>query len=463
MIEYRIEEKITQIQAIHSKIFFESFPLKSYFKKMEEGYVLLPVVFYDEERIVGYCIVLDDPVKKIYRAWVGGVLPDCRNCGIFSFFYNWLIEYAVHNKYKYIEGNTDNYKPDMIKILVSLGFDIVEVKHTNYGDGRKICMRYTVNNPLKLRISLISKCNLYCFFCHHEGVKTTIDNPMSIPSLERLLIQAKKLNVQEITITGGEPLLCLDKLSYIIKYCSSWLRKPKIKVLTNGTLLFEKAAKVISSYTGVIYVHISIHTLKQKYQKLVYGNNYVFSRVEKAITLLNKYNISYRINYTVLQGINNDAESLKATIDYAMEHGAESLQFMELLVTKEQSHLQMYYCTSHQIEKNLNLVLRNGYKSVLISHTAKKTLFNVTKNENTTDIKIAVYRLSCRSGCVSCQKENDITIGSDHQCYPCYLKPDYSCGDAIISLENAVKNRNDFLDSQEDLYAYQHLFWGDEL
>ena len=43
--------------------------------------------------------------------------------------------------------------------------------------------------------------------------------------------------------------------------------------------------------------------------------------------------------------------------------------------------------------------------------------------------------------------------------HPCYLK-DVNCGNAVMNLEKAIKNREEYMKSQEMDYSYNTLYWG---
>lgn len=232
---------LPNIIQIHKDIFGEDFPMESFQKKIKLGYSLHKIGFYEDEILVGYCIIIHNDEKSSLHAWVGGVLPAFQGRGFFSQFYDWLIQLARASGYHYVTGNTDNYKPNMLTLLIKKGFDIVGVEDTAYGDGTKILFRYKVCTPVSLRISITSSCNLQCFFCHHEGISLTGGKRLPISQIERLLIQAKKNGVNEITITGGEPALYPEGVIFILQYCSGWSNPPAIKIATNGGIVKKTA------------------------------------------------------------------------------------------------------------------------------------------------------------------------------------------------------------------------------
>ncbi|MBU2552840.1 MAG: radical SAM protein, partial [Bacteroidetes bacterium] len=69
----------------------------------------------------------------------------------------------------------------------------------------------------RLRISLTSRCNYRCIFCHNEGGDQTKRSQEAItPDDIKIITEAAtSLGVQRFTITGGEPFLNREVLSIL--------------------------------------------------------------------------------------------------------------------------------------------------------------------------------------------------------------------------------------------------------
>ena len=60
--------------------------------------------------------------------------------------------------------------------------------------------------PRGLRISVTKRCNLECPYCHREGILD--DGPeISLEKILSIVEAAKTLGIENVKITGGEPLL----------------------------------------------------------------------------------------------------------------------------------------------------------------------------------------------------------------------------------------------------------------
>ena len=66
------------------------------------------------------------------------------------------------------------------------------------------------NRPIiSLRMSVTNRCNINCFYCHHDGMLGT-SNEMSVDEIFRIASVSKDLGVERIRFSGGEPLVRRD-------------------------------------------------------------------------------------------------------------------------------------------------------------------------------------------------------------------------------------------------------------
>ena len=452
-------QNINLILEVHKKIYLNPFPLKSLESKKERGNNIINYEFWEDNIVIGYCIIIDKKEEKTLHAWVGGIIPQFQGKGYFSEFYDWLKELGKSKKYKYITGNTDNYKFNIIRMMIKKGFYILSTGKSNYGDGIKIYLRYDICEERSIRLSLTSKCNLNCFFCHHEGIQSKKTNKISIPEIERILCQARRLGINEITLTGGEPFLELDKIIFILKYCSSWDKLPVIKIVTNSTLITKEAIDSLK-YKGQLKINLSLHSIKNNVNNLILGKDILLENYKTIIKELIKKDLTLRINTTLLKDINSGLNDIKELLEFLLELGVKKLNLIELLITKEQENLYKYYLSNEEIEKILIDSISGIGKYELQLKNEKKIIYKIFIKEK--ELEVSIYRLSCRCGCKECYKNNDITIGSEAKGYPCYLEPNFSVGNALESLEVLINQCDTFTKSKDDSFSKNFLYWGDK-
>ena len=88
--------------------------------------------------------------------------------------------------------------------------------------------------PLQISWQLTLRCNLNCTYCYADSRPDYLEEPLSRASLLAVADEVGASGAIDITLEGGEPLLCphlLDVMARLKRYPLA------IDVLTNGTLL----------------------------------------------------------------------------------------------------------------------------------------------------------------------------------------------------------------------------------
>src|SRR5216110_3390002 len=96
-----------------------------------------------------------------------------------------------------------------------------------------------------LRISVTDRCNFRCTYCMPFDEYTWIDRHevLSFEEIERLARLFIGLGVEQIRLTGGEPLVRKD-LHLLIARLSRLEGLDDLSLTTNGALLAEKAPEL---------------------------------------------------------------------------------------------------------------------------------------------------------------------------------------------------------------------------
>ena len=156
-----------------------------------------------------------------------------------------------------------------------------------------------------LRISVTDLCNLRCTYCMpKEGIKKISHEKIISPErIEEIVMEAVKLGIKKIRLTGGEPLVRHGIID-ICKRISSIKGIEKLCLTTNGVLLSKYAKELKES--GVTNINISLDTLdKDKYYRITRGGNLddVFNGIA-AIKELGFKNT--KLNCVLIGGFNDD-------------------------------------------------------------------------------------------------------------------------------------------------------------
>lgn len=115
----------------------------------------------------------------------------------------------------------------------------------------------------RLRISLTSKCNLACFFCHNEGQTPQASSRLGVDEYVQIVRVALDEGVTRIKLTGGEPLLYRDGVRDVRHLVEALGRLKssfgfEFSMTTNGTLLNRYVSALRDA--GLDRVTVSIHT-----------------------------------------------------------------------------------------------------------------------------------------------------------------------------------------------------------
>lgn len=160
-----------------------------------------------------------------------------------------------------------------------------------------------------LRISVTDRCNLRCIYCMPEKGISSISHEevLRYEEIIKLVKIATELGINKIRITGGEPLVRKDLVSFI-----ALLREideiKDISLTTNGIFLERYLDNLISA--GLNRINISLDSLNPKiYKKITRRGNLddVMKGLKKAI----KSSIRpIKINVVVMKNLNDNLKDL---------------------------------------------------------------------------------------------------------------------------------------------------------
>jgi len=154
----------------------------------------------------------------------------------------------------------------------------------------------TVTN---LRISLTSRCNLRCIYCHAEG-EVNPKEQMSADEIAELMKVGAQFGIRSVKFTGGEPLLRQD----LVEIIRSVPPGVESSLTTNGTLLASKAADLKEA--GLARVNVSLDTLRPDRYRQITGKDCLNDALEGINAAILVGLTPVKINMVLLDGINED-------------------------------------------------------------------------------------------------------------------------------------------------------------
>jgi len=265
-----------------------------------------------------------------------------------------------------------------------------------------------VNN---LRISLTQKCNLKCFYCHHEGEGCGSDprkkNEMTPEEVAFLVRVAAKLGVRSVKLTGGEPLL-YSGVEEVIRMISSINGVHEVSMTTNGVFLSEWAQLLAEA--GLKRVNVSLGTLSREKYKMITGLDALEKVIEGVDAALEAGLKPVKLNMVLLRGVN--VSDLESMIEFSRERRGSILQVIELVPGANRA-LEDYHADPLFIEKMLE---ERAVKVVVRKMHRRKKFFLSGGGE------VEVVRPVHNSEfCANC---NRLRITSEGKLKPCLMKND---------------------------------------
>ena len=155
-----------------------------------------------------------------------------------------------------------------------------------------------------LRLAVTDRCNLRCFYCMpEEGINYLPKKELlTYEEMERLISVAAELGIRKVRITGGEPFVRRDMMSFLERI-RNIERLEELHITTNGvfTASYIDQLKAIN----ISSVNLSLDTLDPD-RFLTITRRDEFSKVMRTFHLLMETEIPLKLNMVVMDGKNTD-------------------------------------------------------------------------------------------------------------------------------------------------------------
>ena len=100
--------------------------------------------------------------------------------------------------------------------------------------------------PTVLTLMVTDGCNLQCRHCWPEARSCDVSTPVRADKLKELISEFASLDLEEICLTGGDPLTHPDWYE-ILRFSCELQRFKRVRLQTNGTLLTEERIRALGS------------------------------------------------------------------------------------------------------------------------------------------------------------------------------------------------------------------------
>ncbi len=178
-----------------------------------------------------------------------------------------------------------------------------------------------------LRVSVTDQCNLRCIYCTPKAIeeKLACADLLSYEELLRIIRTAVSMGIKKVRLTGGEPLIRKDIVSFI-NNLTAIPGLDDVRLTTNGILLPQLAGQLYGA--GIRKLNISLDTLRPERYLQITGKDYFF-KVWQGIEMARDIGFSpIKINVVLLRNINDDE-----LLDFARLSMTENFQirFIEFM------------------------------------------------------------------------------------------------------------------------------------
>lgn len=156
-----------------------------------------------------------------------------------------------------------------------------------------------------VRLAVTDRCNLRCQYCMPaHGIDLVPKNELlTFQEMVRLIQVLTELGVKKVRLTGGEPFVRKEFMSFIEMLSEIDLLET-INITTNGVLISEHIP-TLEKLQKVKTINLSIDSLKpDKFAKITRRD--VFPEVIKTFDLLEKSSLNLKLNVVVQSGFNTD-------------------------------------------------------------------------------------------------------------------------------------------------------------
>ncbi len=262
--------------------------------------------------------------------------------------------------------------------------------------------------PIKsLRVSVTTKCNLDCLYCHQEGIEGS-RSEMTPEEIERIVSLAAGQGVKKVKITGGEPLIRKD-IEDIVSGISDVGGVKEVSMTTNAVLLADKSHGLKDA--GLKRVNVSLDTLdKGIFAKLTRGGELdkVIAGIKSAVDV----GLSpVKLNMVVMKGLNTD--SIKEMIKFSSENDA-ILQLIGLMENEYSNDFYKEYATD--LERIVKDLEDEAHEVLIRKFMQNRTRYMLDEGE----VEV-VFPMHNTEFCASCTR---IRITADGKFKPCLMRND---------------------------------------
>lgn len=255
----------------------------------------------------------------------------------------------------------------------------------------------------KLRVSLLDTCNMRCFYCMPEKPQfLSSDKLLSTKQIFDICSNLMSFGIDEVRLTGGEPLLRPDFLTIVEKL--STLPLSKLALTTNGIKLQTLLPSLIN--TNLKYINVSVDSLnRQNFTQITKYDG--LNQILEAISLAKGLGFHIKINTVLLRGVND--HEVEDFIKFSKKFNV-TVRFLEAMKIGEMlKDYDRLYIPVGEVLKQIQL----NHTLVKADDACDSTSFNYNLENGA---KIGFIASESKSFCGQCSR---LRLSATGTIYPC--------------------------------------------
>lgn len=252
-----------------------------------------------------------------------------------------------------------------------------------------------LSSPFNATIQITNRCNLNCVHCHRDSEnKKTLD----FKKFKELVTELRKLNVFNVNLSGGEPLLVPGLIKMVETIDNLGM---KVTISTNGILLTQNLVRKLKK-AGLKYLQISLDSDNPRNHNKIRGSESAFLKTLSNLIFLKKEEIDFAIVTTL---INQSPKEYGRIIDSAYNLGASAHKtntFIPSLNTdiRNFSQLKSFRLVSQFI--NMWKRKKDQYKGKMLLLAETMFAIQIGKDYVNPFGLPSVFNLGCPAGFLTC-------------------------------------------------------------
>lgn len=167
----------------------------------------------------------------------------------------------------------------------------------------------------RVHLDISSRCNERCVHCYIPDYKKC--SIMRVGVFDRILSQCREMNVLNITISGGEPMLNPHLGQFLLKCRDANF---SVNLLSNLTLLTNELLDIIAA-NPLVSVQTSLYAMDENVHDTITQKHGSFRKTIRSLNKLHDRNIPLQINCPVMK---HNLKSYKDVMTYAKSKNIEA-------------------------------------------------------------------------------------------------------------------------------------------